>query len=149
VCRHTELYWTGGEYAGIGCAAHGHTDGRRWWNVRTPERYIAAIDAGATAETGDERLDDATRAEEAFALALRTRRGAVAAAAAGPAVAELEAQDLVERQGERVVLTVRGRLLASDITARLLLAGAATGVPAAATPPARPAGSLALGSIEC
>ena len=28
-----------GEYRGIGCAAHSHRGGRRWWNVRTPERY--------------------------------------------------------------------------------------------------------------
>jgi oxygen-independent coproporphyrinogen-3 oxidase len=151
-CRHNELYWSGGEYAGIGCAAHGHTGGRRWWNVRTPERYIAAIESGASAQTGDERLDDATRAEEAFSLALRTRRGALAAASADAVVAELVAEELVERRGERdqrVVLTVRGRLLASDITARLLLAGAAPGAPAAVTPRSRPAGSLALGSVEC
>jgi oxygen-independent coproporphyrinogen-3 oxidase len=148
-CRHNELYWTGGEYAGIGCAAHGHTGGRRWWNVRTPERYIAAIESGATARAGDEQLDDATRAEEAFALALRTRRGAVAEAKASAEVAELEAQDLLERHDERIVRTVRGRLLASDITARLLLAGAATGESSGGAPRSRPAGSLALGSIEC
>jgi putative oxygen-independent coproporphyrinogen III oxidase len=126
-CRHNDLYWSGGEYAGIGCAAHGHTDGRRWWNVRTPERYVAAVEAGASARAGDEQLDEATRAEEAFALALRTRRGAVASAAANPVVAELAAQDLLERDGERIVLTIRGRLLATDVTARLLLAGAASG----------------------
>ena len=51
-CRHNLLYWSEGEYLGIGCAAHGHTDGRRWWNVRTPERYIAAIAAGTPAEAG-------------------------------------------------------------------------------------------------
>ena len=39
------------------CAAHGHADGRRWWNVRTPERYIAAVRSGASAEAGDEHLD--------------------------------------------------------------------------------------------
>jgi putative oxygen-independent coproporphyrinogen III oxidase len=148
-CRHNELYWTGGEYAGIGCAAHGHTDGRRWWNVRTPERYVAAVESGATARAGDEELDDATRGEEAFALALRTRRGARASANASPVVVELEAQDLLERHGERIVLTVRGRLLASDVTARLLLAGAASGEPSGAAPHPRPAGSLALGSLEC
>ena len=148
-CRHNELYWSGGEYAGIGCAAHGHTDGRRWWNVRTPERYIAAVESGTTARAGEEELDDATRAEEAFALALRTRRGAVAQPDAGSMVAELQAQDLLERRGDRVVLTIRGRLLASDVTVRLLVAGAATPVPSGAALPTRPAGSLALGSIEC
>ena len=52
-CRHNLLYWSEGEYLGIGCAAHGHTAGRRrWWNVRTPERYIAAIEAGTSAVAG-------------------------------------------------------------------------------------------------
>ena len=75
-CRHNLLYWTEGEYVGIGCAAHGHTDARRWWNVRTPERYIAAVRANTSAEAGDEQLEPAARAEEAFTLALRTRAGA-------------------------------------------------------------------------
>src|SRR5262249_39830887 len=35
-CRHNLLYWTGGDFLGIGCAAHGHRAGRRTWNVRTP-----------------------------------------------------------------------------------------------------------------
>ncbi|HWS48312.1 MAG TPA: radical SAM family heme chaperone HemW [Acidimicrobiia bacterium] len=126
-CRHNELYWTGDEYVGIGCAAHGYTRGRRWWNVRTPERYIAAIDAGAPAEAGSEELDAGRRAEEAFSLALRTRAGAPLAAAARATAGELAALDLLSIEDGRAVLTLRGRLLASDVTARLLLAGAAAG----------------------
>ena len=38
-CRHNRLYWQQGDYRGFGCAAHSHRAGRRWWNVRTPERY--------------------------------------------------------------------------------------------------------------
>jgi putative oxygen-independent coproporphyrinogen III oxidase len=127
-CRHNLLYWNEGEYAGIGCAAHGHTGGRRWWNVRTPERYIAAIDAGTSTEAAGESLDESQRAEEAFALALRTRAGAAVDPSRGEsasAVDELARHDLLERVGARVVLTRAGRLMASDITARLLLAGAA------------------------
>jgi putative oxygen-independent coproporphyrinogen III oxidase len=101
-CRHNQLYWTQGEYAGVGCAAHGHTGGRRWWNVRTPERYIAAIDAEIPAETGAEALDATTRAEEAFTLALRTRAGAPCAPGARDAVAELAQQDLCTTEGDRV-----------------------------------------------
>ncbi len=125
-CRHNELYWNGGEYLGIGCAAHGHTDGRRWWNVRTPERYVEAVSQGRQPEAGSETLDAATRAEEAFSLALRTRDGASVAAAATATVAELEAAGLLERAADRIVLTRRGRLLGADVTARLLLAGAAS-----------------------
>jgi oxygen-independent coproporphyrinogen-3 oxidase len=124
-CRHNALYWNGGEYLGIGCAAHGHTNGRRWWNVRTPERYTDAVRDGRAPEAGSESLDDATRAEEAFALALRTRRGAPVAPAAHQTVAELDAAGLLERVGDRIVLTRRGRLLGADVTARLLVAHAA------------------------
>src|SRR5439155_10212467 len=35
-CRHNLLYWQGGDYTAIGCAAHGHASSptgasRRWW----------------------------------------------------------------------------------------------------------------------
>jgi oxygen-independent coproporphyrinogen-3 oxidase len=128
-CRHNLLYWSEGEYLGIGCAAHGHTadrDGRarRWWNVRTPDRYIAAVEAGESTEAGSETLDPAPRAEEACVLALRTRGGVAVEPAAAVTVDELEAGGFVRRVEGRVVLTARGRLMASDVTARLLLAGA-------------------------
>jgi oxygen-independent coproporphyrinogen-3 oxidase len=92
--------------------------------VRTPDRYIAAIEAGITAVAGSESLDPAPRAEEACALALRTRRGVTVGRAAAETVDELAAGGFVRRIGERVVLTAHGRLMASDVTARLLLAGA-------------------------
>jgi len=128
-CRHNLLYWSEGEYLGIGCAAHGHTvdhngAGRRWWNVRTPDRYIAAVEAGVSTEAGSEILEPTPRAEEACALALRTRRGATVGSAAEAAVEQLAAGGFVRQVDGRVVLTAHGRLMASDVTARLLLAGA-------------------------
>ncbi|HEV7536079.1 MAG TPA: coproporphyrinogen-III oxidase family protein, partial [Acidimicrobiia bacterium] len=116
-CRHNLLYWAQGRYLGIGCAAHGHTpDGRRWWNVRTPDRYIALIGEGAPAEAGHEVLDGPAREDEAAMLALRTRHGVPA----GPAADGLVADGLATHQGGRVVLTATGRLLANEATARLL-----------------------------
>ena len=124
-CRHNLLYWSGGDYLAVGCAAHGHTAGRRWWNVRTPERYLERIAAGESPEAGSEVLDAGTRAEEVFALALRTRTGVRVAGRAAREVRELGAAGLVvTTDADRVVLTRRGRLLGSDVTARLLLAGA-------------------------
>ena len=55
-CRHNRLYWDQGDYRGIGSAAHSHRDGGRWWNVRTPERYIGAIEQGRSPEAGREVL---------------------------------------------------------------------------------------------
>jgi oxygen-independent coproporphyrinogen-3 oxidase len=126
-CAHNRCYWDGTEYVAIGCAGHGFTGGERWWNVRTPERYIERIAAGGDARSGSERLEPAARAEEAFGLALRTRAGVLVAAPAAATVDELVALGLLERAptAGAVVLTRAGRLLASDVTARLLLAGAA------------------------
>ena len=45
-CRHNQLYWEQGDYVGIGSAAHSHRHGVRWWNIRTPDRYIDAIAGG-------------------------------------------------------------------------------------------------------
>ncbi len=45
-CRHNHVYWDRGNYRGFGSAAHSHQDGRRFWNVRTPERYLEMLARG-------------------------------------------------------------------------------------------------------
>ncbi len=115
-CRHNRLYWEQGDYRGLGCAAHSHATGRRWWNVRNPERYCQLVETGAGAVAGEEVLDDQARAVEALELSLRTRSGVPASALdqADPALA-----GLVRSQGHRLVLTPQGRLLASEVSLRL------------------------------
>jgi putative oxygen-independent coproporphyrinogen III oxidase len=115
-CRHNHLYWDGGDYRGIGSAAHSHTDGRRWWNVRTPDRYIESIEAGRAPEGGSEVLTVEQRNFETLSLALRTPRGVPWSALSDPEALG----DLVERRGEQAVLSVRGRLLANEVTTRLV-----------------------------
>lgn len=121
-CRHNAVYWSGGDYAGFGSAAHAHRDGRRSWNVRTPDRYVELIEAGRSAESSHEVLDDATRALERLLLQLRTRDGVPVSALASSDVEDLS--DLVQRvshesSGERFVLTRAGRLLANEVAIRL------------------------------
>jgi len=113
-CRHNLLYWTQGDYLGFGCAAHSHRAGRRWWNVRTPERYLALVAEGSSAEAAGETLDAETRRVEGLQLSLRTRSGVPVSAL------DVEAlEGLVSVDGERVVLTRAGRLLANEIAVRL------------------------------
>lgn len=116
-CRHNLLYWSQGEYTGFGCAAHSHRGGRRWWNVRTPERYIEAIKRGVSPEAGAECLDAETRRVEGLQLAIRTARGAPPDALADDDLSDLEG--LVVRREGRLVLTERGRLLANEVAVRL------------------------------
>lgn len=116
-CRHNLLYWAQGDYAAIGCAAHGHRSGRRFWNLRTPERYVEAIERGRSAEAADERLDPDDRRLEALQLALRTVDGVPAAAL--PLDRDPALDGLVEVRSGQAHLTVPGRLLANEVAVRL------------------------------
>ncbi len=122
-CAHNLLYWSQGDYLGIGCAAHSHLvrpDGtsRRWWNVRTPERYCRLIESGSSVEAAGETLDPDLRDWEELVLSLRTSSGVPAAAAPE----ELYEAGLVEphADGATAVLTPRGRLLANDVAIKLV-----------------------------
>jgi putative oxygen-independent coproporphyrinogen III oxidase len=116
-CRHNLLYWTEGEYLAVGCAAHGHLAGRRYWNHRTPERYLESVEAGRSPESGAEELTADERRVEGLQLAIRTRDGVPGEAVPDGVVADLEG--LVVRRGDRVVLTPEGRLLANEVAIRL------------------------------
>jgi putative oxygen-independent coproporphyrinogen III oxidase len=116
-CRHNRVYWDQGNYEGFGCAAHSHRDGRRWWNVRTPDRYVELVNAGGSVVAADEVLDETTRRFEKLELSLRTSRGVPAGAL------DLDAEELsglVEVRDGNAVLTRAGRLLANEISTRLL-----------------------------
>jgi putative oxygen-independent coproporphyrinogen III oxidase len=114
-CRHNHLYWDQGDYVGLGSGAHSHRRGRRSWNVRTPERYIALVGAGERPLGGEETLDEATARFERDALALRTRRGVPVEAFDSLD----EIAHLVDVRDGWVTLAPRGRLLANQVIVRL------------------------------
>jgi oxygen-independent coproporphyrinogen-3 oxidase len=49
-CVHNLGYWERRPYVGLGAGAHAYRDERRWWNVRPPEEYLAAVEAGRLPE---------------------------------------------------------------------------------------------------
>lgn len=78
--RHNQSYWTGRPYLGVGAGAHGFSPtqgpwGRRWWNLRPPERWMAVVDRGEPPEEGHEDLGRADAMLEALFLGLRQRDG--------------------------------------------------------------------------
>jgi oxygen-independent coproporphyrinogen-3 oxidase len=118
-CRHNHVYWDHEDYAGFGSAAHSHDHGRRYWNVRTPDRYIELIRRGESPLGGEEFVDETSQRFERESLALRTSRGV-----------PLEAFDsleeikhLVHVDHGRVTLTPRARLVANQVIVRLKSAG--------------------------
>lgn len=116
-CAHNYLYWMQGNYDGIGCAAHAHKDGTRWWNVRTPDRYIEMINAGEVPISSSEVLDDETKLLEEMQLLIRTREGVPTAAFSPDDRSLLEG--LIELHDDRYVLTRAGRLMANEVSIRL------------------------------
>jgi putative oxygen-independent coproporphyrinogen III oxidase len=134
-CRHNLNYWQQGDYRGIGCAAHSHENGRRWWNVRTPERYIKALASGSSPVAVAETLSPATRAFEGLELSLRTKAGVPFGALVAALAADGRLGPLVEPAEERFggaarsVLTLAGRLLANEVACRLQVPEVPEGAP--------------------
>jgi putative oxygen-independent coproporphyrinogen III oxidase len=125
-CRHNELYWTGGDWWGLGPGAHSHVGGVRWWNVKHPRAYAARLGEGGSPAQAREVLTEAERHTEDVLLRIRLVAGlelrsldeagrAGAAGAVGDGLLDAGAF-----AAGRAVLTLRGRLLADAVTRALL-----------------------------
>ena len=118
-CRHNLGYWSDADWWGAGPGAHGHLDGRRWWNLKHPAAYARALAEGQSPLAGEETVDEEGRALEQVMLGVRIRAGIPRAGLPDDAVAQLVAEGLVEVSRDRVVLTSSGRLLADAVVRRL------------------------------
>jgi oxygen-independent coproporphyrinogen-3 oxidase len=126
-CRHNEGYWSDGDWWGVGPGAHSHVGGVRWWNVRHPNAYASRLNAGLSPAAGRELLTEDQRYDERVLLAIRLVDGLPIddlRPEGATAVAGLIADGLVDGPSalrpRRVVLTLRGRLLADTVVRRLL-----------------------------
>jgi oxygen-independent coproporphyrinogen-3 oxidase len=120
-CRHNLLYWTGGDWWGVGPGAHSHVGGTRWWNVRHPAAYAGRLAAGVSPGQAREILTPAERQTERIMLLTRLATGCpldeltpAGRSAAVAAVAEGLADPAAHVEG-RVALTRSGRLLADAV----------------------------------
>ncbi|HEY8456592.1 MAG TPA: radical SAM family heme chaperone HemW [Actinopolymorphaceae bacterium] len=125
-CRHNLLYWTSGNWWGVGPGAHSHVGGVRWWNVKHPASYAARLADGVSPAQAREVLDAETRRTERVMLEVRLADGLdldvldeAGRAAAGEA-AEQGLLDSDRLAAGRAVLTLRGRLLADAVVRNLL-----------------------------
>jgi putative oxygen-independent coproporphyrinogen III oxidase len=122
-CRHNLGYWDGGQWWGAGPGAHGYVGLTRWWNVKHPNAYAEML-AGATLPVaGFEQLGTDARHTEDVLLKTRLRTGlplALLGAAERERATAVIADGLVLPEGDRLVLTPRGRLLADAVVRTLL-----------------------------
>ncbi len=123
---HNRLYWEGESYLGLGPGAFGCRRGEaesvRYGDLRDPEAWMAAVEAGRLPVAEEERIGPAAERNERLMLALRTRRGFPVEALAPAQAAEVETlvrRRLAVRRRGRLVLTSRGMELHSAVAERL------------------------------
>ncbi len=120
-CAHNLLYWTGGDWWGVGPGAHSHVGGTRWWNVRHPAAYAQRVVAGVSPGQAREVLTDEQRRTERIMLTTRLAAGCDVRELGEPGLAAARAAvhdglaDAAAFNCGRVVLTRRGRLLADAV----------------------------------
>ena len=120
-CRHNLLYWEGGHWWGAGPGAHSHLPRLRWWNHKHPSTYATAL-ARDIPLAGSETLSEEdvhlervmlrTRLSGGLPVSLLRTNGAAAAQ-------QVVADGLAVIEGGRLLLTLKGRLLADAVVREL------------------------------
>jgi oxygen-independent coproporphyrinogen-3 oxidase len=129
--RHNLVYWQRQPYLGLGAAAHSMLGSERRANTSNIERYINALNNGCPPEETVEVIDEKLALAETIILGLRLNRGISADDIQSlfkvdlyqrfaTEIADLTAFGLLEREGARLKLTPRGRLLGNEVFWRFL-----------------------------
>jgi oxygen-independent coproporphyrinogen-3 oxidase len=139
--RHNLTYWRYGDYAGVGPGAHGRRLGMRTMRHKKPENFLSALRRNGNGIAEEAPLSPIEAADEALVMGLRLREGidaeAVAARFGLPALVDwrrverLAGSGHLIRDGERIALTAKGRLvldhilgeIAATVPAALAVAG--------------------------
>jgi putative oxygen-independent coproporphyrinogen III oxidase len=131
--RHNLKYWTRQPYFGFGVDAHSMLTSDASSNVRAvrfsaPDTLDAYMNRGRRAVTP---IPERAALEESFFLGLRLNRGLdletlrsefsrESMAACDSMIEECVSDELLERRGNRIYLTPRGRLLSNEVFAKFL-----------------------------
>lgn len=81
-CRHNLLYWRSNEYLGLGAGAHSHLSGYsdkrwgvRWFNYRSPDKYINCSDNKKTCVCKSFTLSREESLEDRILMGMRLKEG--------------------------------------------------------------------------
>jgi oxygen-independent coproporphyrinogen III oxidase len=130
-CTHNLSYWTNSPYLGFGISAASYMDGARWTNTCDWERYFRGAEIGRVPRATEERLKWNMALGEEAMLSLRTSRGLSSTRLSRKYRCDFEGlfrcsidflteQRLIERDGDTLKLTRRGKLLASEVCGEFL-----------------------------
>lgn len=123
--RHNLTYWRGGQVVALGCAAHGFTKSRRWSTPRNIDTYLKKFSTSTDISDDSfifaDRTSSISRAEEKFALELRTKMGIYWPFDQSKQLEDLVRQGFVEfyPESHTLYLSRKGRLMAHTLTIML------------------------------
>lgn len=122
-CRHNLLYWTGGEYLGLGPSAQSYLHGIRFGNVANLKAYVACLNDNRLPITDRTILSASERQRDALVFGLRLLRGVpqetIMGAEREDRIDELIAKGLLDADHDRVRLTHLGRRYADTVAQQL------------------------------
>ena len=126
--RHNQIYWTGGDWGGVGPGAHGRLtiDGTRWATETElmPGAWLNAVSDRGSGETVREALSQDDVFEERVIMGLRLRDGVDLGELdwrpSETAVAELSEMGLLTLENQVLRATEAGRPLLNSVIAKLL-----------------------------
>jgi oxygen-independent coproporphyrinogen-3 oxidase len=130
--RHNLTYWRYRDYAGIGPGAHGRRLGMRTLRHRKPENFLSAIARNGHGIAEEAPLSAVEAADEALVMGLRLSEGIDADAIASrfglvpvdwDRVDRLAGSGHLTRDGARIALTAKGRLLLDAILGEIAVTG--------------------------
>lgn len=128
-CRHNLLYWTGGQYLGLGPSAQSYVEGIRFGNVASLTQYQCLLDDARLPVEYREVLTEEQQRREATVFGLRLIGDhlpdqTVQATATGildPLIAgDLVREGLLVLRGDHAYLTATGRRYADTVMAALI-----------------------------
>ena len=136
-CRHNLNYWLFGDYLGIGAGAHSkltfHDGIHRQMRWKQPRQYLAQTAAGAPvqdehavgiADVAFEFMMNALRLADGFTIASFEQRTGLPWLSVDAEVGAAVADGLLDRDGERIAPTPRGRRFLNVLLRRFLPAAA-------------------------
>jgi oxygen-independent coproporphyrinogen-3 oxidase len=116
-CLHNLGYWLGHNYLGLGPSAFSTVGSRRWQNTPDTSRYIEQIQAEIEPISFEETVSGEVRKAEEIAFGLRTLIGVPESRIVSwpQEMASLMSEGYLEKAGNRVRLTARGKMVADSV----------------------------------
>ncbi len=124
-CRHNIAYWQGDNWWGLGPGSHSHINGVRFWNIKHPNSYRSALEAGSPIADREQLTPDQIESERVM-LEIRLPSGIDKASLKSAQLDGLSQYleggelDIESWNSGRISLTPNGRLVADRIVRSIL-----------------------------